>query len=198
MDGAYEVFVAAQREFGVRVDAVGDQQWDAPTPCAEWTVAELVRHLIAENRYAAPLVHGQDLEAARLVVEGARTFPVDGGVGANVAAEWGVAAVGAADAFADAGALDRTVQLVRGPAPAREYLAELTLDHVVHAWDLAQAIGYDAAFPEHLVSAVAPGADQAVGPYGTMFDPPVPVPGDAPAIDKLVAGTGRDPNWSAP
>ena len=38
-------------------------------PDTEWKVADLVEHLIEEHRWAAPLMHGQDLESAAKVVE---------------------------------------------------------------------------------------------------------------------------------
>ncbi len=37
-----------------RVRAVGADQWDAPTPCSDWTVRELVNHVVGEDRWTAP------------------------------------------------------------------------------------------------------------------------------------------------
>ena len=65
-------FLAAQRAFGERVHAVAEDQWHAPTPDTEWDVADLVGHLIEEHRWAAPLLHGHDLEAAGEIVRGSR------------------------------------------------------------------------------------------------------------------------------
>jgi hypothetical protein len=31
---------------------------------------------------------------------------------------------------------------------------------------------------------------------GGLFGPPVAVPDDAPAIDRLIGATGRDPHWA--
>src|SRR5664279_5509116 len=142
MDDLLAIFLSAQREFGARVRAVADDQWAAPTPDTEWTVADLVEHLIDENRWAAPLLHGQDLESAAKVVDGFRSLPVDGGVGSNLAQEWDEAAIWSADAFTAPGALDRHVELSRGTTPVRRYLEEMIFDLTIHAWDLAQAIGY--------------------------------------------------------
>src|SRR5689334_10102455 len=122
MDDELSMFRSAQQAFTDRVHAVRDDQWSASTPCRDWSVADLVRHLIEENRYAAPLVHGLDLKSAGEVVEGSRKLPVDGGVGANLAEEWDEVAVGATDAFSGDGALDRTVELSRGPTPVRQYI----------------------------------------------------------------------------
>jgi uncharacterized protein (TIGR03086 family) len=194
MDDELNTFLTAQRAFTDRVHAVGEDQWQQGTPCAEWTVADLVGHLIEEHRWAAPLLHGQDLESAGKIVAGSRKLPVDGGVGANRAEEWDEAAVESADAFAADGALDRTVSLSRGPTPARTYIGEMIFDLVVHAWDLGRAIGYDKPLPEDVVEAVY----AEVPNFGDlsesgMFAGPVDVPDDAPTIDKLVARTGRNP-----
>src|SRR5581483_3327375 len=154
MDDELGTFLTAQRAFGDRVHAVREDQWQAPTPDTEWTVADLVGHLIEEHRWMPPLLHGQDLETAGKVVAGARSLPVDGGVGANLAEEWDEAAVGSADAVSEDGALDRTVALSRGPTPARDYVAEMIFDLVVHAWDLGTAIGYGEPLPADVVERV--------------------------------------------
>jgi uncharacterized protein (TIGR03086 family) len=189
-----DLFLAAQRAFTDRVHAVGEDQWQHDTPDDEWTVADLVGHLIDEHRWAAPLVHGLDLAAAAAVVDGTRSLPVDGGVGANLAESWDEAATGSADAFSEADALERTVQLSRGPTPARSYLDEMTFDLVVHAWDLGTAIGYDEPLPNDVVESVYAQAKDLGDLSGSgVFDAPVGVPDDASTLDKLIALTGRDP-----
>jgi uncharacterized protein (TIGR03086 family) len=194
MDNLLELFLAGQRAFTDRVHAVGEDQWRAPTPATEWSVADLVGHLVDEHRWAAPLLHGQDLATAGKIVQGTRTLPVDGGIGANLAEEWDEAAVGSADAFGADGALDRTVDLSRGPTPVREYITEMIFDLVVHAWDLGSAIGYDEKLPAELVEAASAVAqDFDFSQFGGMFAAPVDVPDDASTLDKLIARTGRDP-----
>jgi uncharacterized protein (TIGR03086 family) len=195
MDDLLGLYLAAEHEFTVRVHAVGDDQWDNATPDTEWTVADLVEHLIEEHRWAAPLMHGQDLESSAKVVEGSRSLPVGGGVGANLAQEWDDAATGSNEAFTAPGALDREVELSRGSTPVRTYLEEMIFDLVIHAWDLGQAIGYQNPLPDDLVAAIY-SAVAAMGDLSGsgMFAPPVDCADDAPTIDKLVAATGRRPN----
>jgi uncharacterized protein (TIGR03086 family) len=195
MENLVEAFRQAQQAFSDRVHAVAEDQWQAPTPDTEWSVADLVGHLIEEHRWAAPLMHGLDLESARKVVEGSRSLPVDGGVGGNLAEEWDEAAIESLDAFTDDGAIDRTIELSRGPTPARDYLSEMIFDLVVHGWDLGTAIGYSGAtLPDELVEAVYEQAKGLGDLSGSgMFAKPVSVPDDASPIDKLVALTGRNP-----
>ncbi len=190
-----DAFLIGQAAFTERVRAISDEQWALGTPNEQWNVAELVAHLITEHRWAPPLLHGLDLDAAAKVVDGARCLPVDGGVGANYAAAWEDAAIASADAFSADGALERKVQLGRGETFGWAYLKEMIFDMTVHAWDLCRAIGYAHDLPAELVDAVWEESRK----YGSLaasglFDGPVDVPEDAPTIHRLVAMTGRDPS----
>lgn len=193
-DDLLAAFLAAQRAFGERVHAVAEGQWQDATPDTEWTVADLVEHLVDEHRWAAPLLHGHDLETAGQIVRGTRSLPVDGGTGANLAESWDEAAAASADAFSGDGALQRQVALSRGATPARDYVGEMIFDLIVHAWDLGRAIGFDGSLPDQVVELVYAQA-QGIGDLSSsgLFDAPVEVPDDASTLDKLVALTGRDP-----
>ncbi|RZS30497.1 uncharacterized protein (TIGR03086 family) [Herbihabitans rhizosphaerae] len=85
---------------------------------------------------------------------------------------------------------------VRLPA---EMLAGVALQELtVHGWDLARATGQpftpDALTVEVLHSAVAPFVTGEDVPG--LFKAPVPVADDAPLLDRTIALTGRDPNWT--
>nr|BFE80330.1 hypothetical protein GCM10020093_029310 [Planobispora longispora] len=79
---------------------------------------------------------------------------------------------------------------------------------IVHGWDLAVATGQpypgaDPALTETLTEALTTayrwvGAVAAQNPDGSpgLFGPPVPVPGDAPLLERLLGLTGRDPRWT--
>ena len=54
---ARELYRRASAEFTARVHRVGDR-WSAPTPCADWDVRTLVRHLVEEELWAPPLLGG--------------------------------------------------------------------------------------------------------------------------------------------
>src|SRR3954452_5486953 len=41
-----------------RVAAVDDQQWQRPTPCADWDVRALVNHVVGEELWTRPLTEG--------------------------------------------------------------------------------------------------------------------------------------------
>ena len=146
-DDLIATFSSAQAAFTARVHAVAPDQWQLGTPDTQWTVADLVGHL----------------------VDSAAAFRADG-------------------------ALTGSVAITRGSVPAVEYLEEMVLDLIVHAWDLGIAAGYPGSLPAGPVAAIYPLAQAIVDrtPAG-MFDPPVDVGADAPVIDRLVALTGRRP-----
>src|SRR5256885_10371907 len=91
-------------EFGGRVEAVADNQWGLPTPCADWDVRALVRHLVYENLWAVPLLAGQTVEEVGDRFEGDL-------LGDDAKAAWRDSADQARQAVGGAGAMDRTVHL---------------------------------------------------------------------------------------
>ena len=190
-DDLVATFLAAQAAFTERVHAVTPDQWQLGTPDAQWTVANLVGHLVDEHRWAAPLLAGLDMDAARAVVAGLVSA---GGDGAALVRAWDLAAATSAEAFRAGAALTGQAAITRGWVPAVEYLEEMVLDLIVHAWDLGVATGYPGPLPAGAVSAIYPLAQAIVDrtPAG-MFDAPVDVSADAPVIDRLVALTGRRP-----
>ena len=191
-DDLIATFLAAQAAFTERVRAIADDQWQLGTPDAQWTVADLVWHLTDEHRWAGPLLAGLDMDAAQAVVAGLGPAGADGAARVR---EWDLAAAMSARAFRADGALSGSVAITRGPATVPEYLEEMILDLIVHAWDLGTAIGYPGPLPAGAVGAIYPLARAVVDrtPAG-MFDAPVQVSTDAPVIDQLVALTGRHPS----
>jgi uncharacterized protein (TIGR03086 family) len=76
----------------------------------------------------------------------------------------------------------------------------VTLDEVVvHGWDVAVSSGQSFTCHPDLLEATYGFVRQSVAenPDGTpgLFGPPVPVPDDAPRLDRLIGLTGRDPAW---
>jgi uncharacterized protein (TIGR03086 family) len=110
-----------------------------------------------------------------------------------------MAAKEAVHAMTEPGALLRTVHLSFGDTPAAEYAWQMIADHVVHAWDLAVAVGADPRLDPELVTRCAEwweGWEQAYRGAGVVADP-VPVAAYASRQDQLIGSFGRDPAWSA-
>ncbi|MEU6820133.1 TIGR03086 family metal-binding protein [Streptomyces atriruber] len=173
--------------FTDRVHAVRADQWDAATPCTDWTVHDLVNHLASEQLWVPPLLR-----------DGATTQSVgdafDGDLlGPDPVASWDTAATASRAAFREPGALDRTVHLSFGETSAAFYGGQMTTDLVVHAWDLSRAIGADETLPEGLVdfamSEVSPYADELA--KSGLFAPAVEPPAGADAQTRLLSLLGR-------
>jgi uncharacterized protein (TIGR03086 family) len=176
--------------FGANVRQVRDDQWDSPTPCADWDVRTLVNHVVNENRWTPPLLEGQT------IAEVGDRFDGDL-LGDDPKHAWDDSAQEAAAAVQADGALDRTVHLSFGDAPGSEYVWQLFADILVHGWDLASAIGADVRLDADLVEACArwfAGVEEdyrsagAIGPRPEVAD-------DADAQTRLLAAFGRASRW---
>lgn len=163
------------------VDTLPADRHDAPSPCADWTVADVVEHVIAGNLAVARSV-GPDLAEAPEVTESL-------GPRFRSAAEALVAALSAPEVLAG------TVTIPFGTVPAPLAVQLRTVEALVHGWDVAVASGQDpTVLPEDL-------AEAGIAFSGSMFatrdreqlpfGPAVPVAEDAPAIDRLAGLLGR-------
>lgn len=182
-----ELFQRAQAQFTDRVDAVEPDQWeDEALP--EWTVADLVAHMVTEMLWVPPLLAGEPYAEGRFPEATSDLLGDDPFTG------WESAADGALGAFAEDDALLRTVHLVRGPTPAADYIQELTADLTVHSWDLARATEGDTELDGELVTAALLVGERlpADGVPG-LFDPPLETSAEAPPQARMLARFGRRP-----
>jgi uncharacterized protein (TIGR03086 family) len=167
------------------VNGVRPEQLDAPTPCTEWDLRTLLRHMtgvvVDMGRGAA----GEQLLADRDGYELAED------VGAQFQAE----ADRTLEAWKVRG-LDGEVDVGAGPMPAAAAISVNLVDTGTHAWDVAKTTGHDDALPEDLAATILDVAEGFVTPQlrqAIGIDAPVPVADDAPATDRLVAFMGRNP-----
>jgi len=172
----------AHQEFATRIAAVTD--WSGATPDTDWTVRDLVAHVVEEQQWVPHLLAGRSLAQARASIERLRD---------DLAAEWALYSLAATSAWASTPA-DARVQLSYDTVTADEYLREQVADVTIHAWDLARAVGADESLDDELVRAVwtvfEPQKD-ALEASG-LFASPVAIPDDAPLQSRLLAITGRD------
>jgi uncharacterized protein (TIGR03086 family) len=186
------LFARAVEEFQARVRAVGDDCWDRPTPCAEWDVRALTNHVVGEQRWVVPLLDGRTIDQVGDALDGDL-------LGSAPREEADIAAKAAVAAMSEPGALDRTVHLSFGDTSAEEYAWQLIADHLIHAWDLAVAVGADPRLDAELVKRTAQWWENWEDAYrgaGAIADR-VPVAPHASRQDQLLASFGRDPSWSA-
>lgn len=178
------------------VARVGADRLTAPTPCPDWTLYGLLRHMVSLNEgfAAAARGGGADLTVWR-----------GGRLGADPRAAFAESAKLAVAAFGEDGVLDRAFDLpeVRGGAvfPGSLAIGFHFVDCVVHAWDVAATIGVPWEPADDLVAAAlaialrVPESPETRGP-GLAFEPGVPAPQDAPDRARLLAVLGRSPAWT--
>ena len=161
---------------GVSVDHLA-----LPTPCSEWSVQDLIDHMVGSTGY---------LVAA---LEGHEPTPVTAATAVDY--EAGRAAVLAR--LAESGALER---ICRSPLGFDWTIEQATagtfMDNLIHTWDLATATGQDAALdPELVEKCIAmflPDMPER-GRAGGLVGPEVFVGADATAQDRLLGAMGRQP-----
>jgi uncharacterized protein (TIGR03086 family) len=168
------------------IRGVADDAWNNPSPCAEWSVRDVVNHITAENLWAEPLMDG------RTVAEVGDRF--DGDVlGSDPQSAWEQAAKSAVAAFGQPGATEKTVHVSYGDISAAMYIEQMTCDLIIHGWDIAKGSGQDDRIPPGLVdfamSSVKPMVES--GETGGVFDAPLSVAGDADPQTRMLALTGR-------
>jgi uncharacterized protein (TIGR03086 family) len=157
-------------------------QWNAPTPCTEWTVQDVVKHLVAMN-----------LVFAALINEGPMPERGADHLGKDPAEAYWASAASLHAAFAQPGVLERSYVGPLGSATGAERLQIRLYDLLTHGWDIMQATGIRAHIPEDLAEqALAFVRDQLSTQARTgRFAEPQSVDGAAPAIDRLAGFLGR-------
>jgi uncharacterized protein (TIGR03086 family) len=166
------------------------------TPCAGWTLGNLVAHMTAQHDGFAAAAAG---EGADLV----RWRP--GEPAADPVGEYEAAAGRVLAAFAADGVLGRRFTLPEiSPAlrfPATEAIGFHFIDYVVHGWDVARSLGFDhyELEPELLDAALLMARavpDGELREQGLVpFAPAVPVAGEVSVLGQIVALLGRRPGW---
>src|SRR6185312_14728759 len=180
------------------VAAVPADRWSAPTPCTDYDLRTLVDHLawgtVLSQRSATrtPFEHdwGSGESAPFLAEQAPEKWA------AALAPELGAAA----DAWADPAAWEGEALMGTAPMPASVVGPMMMAEFAMHGWDVARSAGapYDVSdeVGRAVLAAVEPLA--SMGRDGGWYGPEVPVPADAPAFDRALGLTGRDPSWRSP
>lgn len=179
--GVLDAFTRVQDRVATIVRGAAPDQFGLPTPCEDWTVRDLLDHLVWENIMWGGLARG--------------TPPTDGHtadhLGDDHIAAFDAAASTARGAFRQPGMLDRSF----GPAPGRRVVEQLLVELLVHGWDLATALGRDRDLEPDIACAALPVVREIYGDLprtaGGSFAPARPVPERAPALDHVAAFLGR-------
>lgn len=174
------------------IGAISANQADWPTPCAEWSVQDLLHHLVV-----------QDLHNYSIMARGHNVDPMASE--ATVGADWstrfsdGAALLMRAWATAD---LSTQVALPGGgEAPLRSRIGLQITEFTVHSWDLARATGVPVNLDPVLAEQSLAWAQRTLKPEHRSVDkgigPEVRVPIAADSYAKLAGWFGRSPYFRA-
>lgn len=171
----------AQDSFARVLSGVTDDQLDAPTPCTEWRVRDLVGHVIAGNQ--------------RMATGAASHSPADEDA-AELVRLHATSAAAAQEAFAAPDGLTRTFELPFGAVPGSRMVGMRATDALTHAWDLARATHRPTSdLDEELAAELLAASRERVRPEfrgaGKPFADEQPCDSGAPASDRLAAFLGR-------
>jgi uncharacterized protein (TIGR03086 family) len=168
---------------GHLVGTIAPGQWGLPTPCPDWTVREVVNHLVLGHRRFAAAVTG-----------GSPPDPADDLLGSDPESAYWSSAEAMLAAFRADGALERPVTIPAGTLPGSVACELRVVEALVHGWDLSRATGLPLEFPADLVAESIAFSRVQLGRVPadrTPFGPSRPVADDAPALDRLAALLGR-------
>lgn len=160
------------------VGTITTDQLDRPTPCGDYSVGDVLTHMVTGATAFAAAFRGEPSTPVTV------TDPI---------AEFGPALDGLVAAITVPGALDRTVAAPFGDVPGETFARFVVLDGLVHSWDLATATDQPCTPPDELVAAVDEFAHSAIDPLrdGDTFADATTTAADATPIERLAAYTGR-------
>jgi uncharacterized protein (TIGR03086 family) len=187
----YEAFDRAVASTAGIVKAVRPDQADAPTPCTEWDVGDLLNHIIGTLWLSEALLG--DRPPRYPMAPGG--LPGTDLAGRDPAAAYAEASAAALTSASLGDTLTRVHTTPLGDMPGPVLAGFTTLDIAVHGWDLARATGQPAGLDEALAVHVLAFAEQAITPdfRAPRIGPAMPVAAGAPLTDRLVAFLGRQP-----
>ena len=184
----HEALDRAGEGFVHRLRDVTDDQWQAPTVCGDWTVNDLVQHVLGGSHMAVALADGGSREDAIAALETALDESDRvGAVEAVFTAE--------AEAMSRPDVLERVLPHPAADLSGSDVLGFRITDRLVHTWDLAQATGQDDGLdPEVLdvVWGVAEPMLPMLGSIGVFGDGPSgELADDADLQSKVLDAMGR-------
>ncbi len=173
------------------VHGVSDHVLDHPTPCTEFDVSSVASHMLGT------------IEAIRRV--GARE-PLDphdpwGANGAELVEDWRRELSEKLRALADAWALPEAWEgdALDGAMP-RQLVGDMGyVEMILHGWDLARGSGQNLELDQPEIDRAQEILDVIAeqGRAQGAFGPEVKLSGEADDFSRVLALSGRDPEWSA-
>ncbi len=176
------------RTVTVLARALDPVDWSRATPCPEWDVAAVVRHLVIGEQTFTTALTGVPYDLSEVSAEVAE---MPDAVLPDVLESAGETL---REALALAGPGEYRTGI--GPLPVRAIVELRTIEALTHGWDVARATGRPLGVPEEVAERALAASQRLMTLLPadrTPFAPPQPVGDAAPAADRLAALLGRRP-----
>lgn len=165
MSDVQDAYRVVSSGFGAAVGAVGPGQWEAQAPCEGWKARDVVAHVVEGHR------------GVIAAVRGGQSAPL--GDDEDPKQAWQEASAAIEEITADPEALAKEIDGPTGKMAAGEIIRRfVTMDVLVHTWDLARAVGADERLDEgsvrHAYEALKPMDAMIRQPnvFGPRLEPP--------------------------
>jgi uncharacterized protein (TIGR03086 family) len=169
---------------GALIAGVQSDQWERPTPCAEWDVRALVEHILGWMEVFDAGANGWSFEGD----------PADYRLGDDPAGAFRASAASMVAGWRKGGT-DRTIRLTMGELPASMALNMTLMEYMTHGWDVATATGQQVPFTDAEAKQVLERARATLKPEyrgpDTALGEEQAAPAGAPAVAQLAAFMGR-------
>jgi uncharacterized protein (TIGR03086 family) len=181
------MLAAAAATTGEIIARVRPDQLDLATPCDEWSVRDVINHMIQGSERAVTILASGDGSSPRP--------PLVDATGDDPAGAFAAAAGPMIAAFQAPGARARPLRLRLGTIPAEAFAGFCAVDFLAHGWDIARATGQPTDYAPELheaALAVAHGMLDGRSRDPMPFNEEQPVPANASAADRLAAFLGHE------
>ncbi len=164
-------------------------QLERPTPCPDFTVEDLIEHMIFIARRVTIIGNGGHFTEAPDHRTGSRWSEALAAEAEAIHAAW-----------SDAAKLDDNYEVPWGQVPGAALMAAYTAEFATHSWDLARAIGTEVEIDDADLAVAAEavrfipsdGREDPAVPFG----PVVEAPAGASNLERIVTWVGRSLDWS--
>ena len=166
---------------------VDTTQFTLPSPCGDFDVRALIKHMVDGNYHFVNIARGEPGDAVPATDDFIHDDPL-------TSYEHSARALSAA--WNTPGVLEKTVQLPFGAFPGAFALGIHTVEVIMHGWDLAKATGQPTELAPDLYAvawAYCKDIDDSFRGPGRPFGPAVTPAPDASDTQRLVAWLGRQP-----
>ena len=155
MTDVQESYRLVSSGFDTAVRAVTPDQWGAQSPCEQWTARDLVVHVVENHRGVIASVRGGESEPL--------------GADEDLRQAWENSSRGIGEITGDPEAVAKEMDGPTGKMPAGQIIGQfVTMDLLIHTWDLARTIGADERLDEDSVHQ----AYEALKPMDAMIRQP--------------------------